>query len=324
MNNADATSLLNKIKQHIGYTALRKSIPQLNKYVSTGNGITSSRFHQTSYSYIGIKELSENPDSPTDEYTFTKAFISLLHESTHIYHRYEILKNNSSKSAAYISLGYLAESCSSDYYNKNYTLMPQEIAAQYSAVKNGYAILCQLTNETEANRMICDYVNHHIQDDSEFIEFQNKEPYHNIEDILDAYDKSFEMARLFHKNLDLEAYKAALSDNPDYEESDYVMKALIDGKQEILEKACNANGIQQDFLLAKLYLNYEDPNGYYQKNLKTLSQINFEENRFSIKLNAKQIKPVRIDRITPDFSDFETNEINSMLEILHPNDTPDI
>ena len=132
-----------------------------------GNGRTSSLFDIIRKSFIGIKEFSDDPDGYVDDYTFMKGFMALIHESTHIYQREKLLRVNN-KSSKYLAVNYMAISASDKYYKSNYKIMPCEIAAQYSAIKNGYSILTKIFGEHDANLLICNYVNKHIK--HEFID----------------------------------------------------------------------------------------------------------------------------------------------------------
>ena len=80
----------------------------------TGNGVTKSYFDTVYFSSVGIKELYDNPNAHTDNYTFMKAFISVLHEYTHIYQR-EVLLHEKGNSVNYLAIGYAAEAASPVY-----------------------------------------------------------------------------------------------------------------------------------------------------------------------------------------------------------------
>ena len=80
----------------------------------TGNGVTKSYFDTVYFSSVGIKELYDNPNAHTDNYTFMKAFISILHEYTHMYQR-EVLLHEKGNSVNYLAIGYAAEAASPVY-----------------------------------------------------------------------------------------------------------------------------------------------------------------------------------------------------------------
>ena len=83
-----------------------------------GNGSTYSFFDEIRTAYIGIKELSDDPDGVVDDYTFMKGFMALIHESTHVYQREKLLRVNN-KSSKYLAVNYMALSASDKYYKSN-------------------------------------------------------------------------------------------------------------------------------------------------------------------------------------------------------------
>ena len=140
MTNREVIDFLKVISKELQLkNGLHKRVGIDSEDKFTGNGSTISYFDTVMGSSVGIKELYDNPNAHTDNYTFMKAFISVLHEYTHIYQR-EVLLHEKGNSVNYLAIGYAAEAASPVYYNNinNYKLMPHEISAQYSALKNGY------------------------------------------------------------------------------------------------------------------------------------------------------------------------------------------
>ena len=265
-----------------------------------GNGITSSWFDRTDRVRIGISDFQDNPDEQVDSYDFMKLFVSTLHELTHVYQKEQLLHDDSN-SAKYLALGEFAASCSQKYYEDNYKLMPHEIAAQYSAIKNGYEILSKFVGEEQANDMMCDYVNQHIED--EFIAKPDK-PYSDIDDILDAYDDAFTSSRTAKRKLDVQEYKQEIEQQGiSDKEADPLARIIMHNNYRYLEMidSCKS-GIEQDFLVSNLFLNQYDQMHRQRDRLAALSGINFEKDLFTSKKNPRKIKPVMLNDVTPDFS----------------------
>lgn len=144
MMNCELISFLGKIARDIQVLAgLSKPVFVNNVEEYLGNGKVSSFFDEIDTASIGIKELSANPDGDVNDYTFMKGFMALIHEFTHIYQREKLLRVNN-KSSKYLAVNYMAISASDKYYKSNYKIMPCEIAAQYSAIKNGYSSLTKM------------------------------------------------------------------------------------------------------------------------------------------------------------------------------------
>ena len=304
----------NKLCEKNGFSKC-VSVDDIDEF--TGNGVTESYFDIVYSASVGIKELFDNPDARTDNYTFMKVFVSVLHEYTHIYQRERLLHEKGSTSN-FIALSYLAGSASEIYYNDscNYKYMSDEIAAQYSALKNGYNILSQFVGKKKANSMICDYVNKHIND--EFVENSGKD-YLKVDDIFDDYEKAFKKSRTAKRNFDRKEYNNVLDKfcqkHPDKNDeqimnsiTDIPLKCLIkeklSGKPSSFINAMENSklGIYQDFVLAQAYLNSCKENKQKYKELRALSSINFTFKIPSLKKTLEQIRFLNLSNVTPEFS----------------------
>jgi hypothetical protein len=318
MTNREVIDFLKVISKELQLkNSLHKRVGIDSEDKFTGNGSTISYFDTVIGSSIGIKELCDNPDARTDNYTFMKAFISILHEYTHIYQR-EILLHEKGNSVNYLAIGYAAEAASPVYYNNinNYKLMPHEISAQYSALKNGYNILSQFVGKKKANSMICDYVNKHIED--EFIKNPG-EDYSNVEAIFDDYEKAFKEAKTTKREFDKKEYESKFNElrreSPDKTDVqirndiiDIPLKCFLDEKLSgrrskfITAMENSKPGIYQDFILAQVYSNANNENREKYKSLEALSSINFSNKFPSLKKTPEQIRFLNLASVTPEFS----------------------
>ena len=278
---------------------LSANVWPINRSETTGNGSTASYFDDTKYSVIGIKELAENPDAQTDTYTFMKAFMSVIHESTHIYQR-DVLLHEKSDTANYLAVGYMAEMASKKYYEDNYNFMPHEIAAQYSAVKNGYSILAGLEGESRANSLVCMYVNKHINDE---LMPKPAHPYSKIEDILSDYEKAFADSKTIQRKFEPEEYVDETvkfrEEHPDINKNDVIrvigdvpMRCLIEHDSKTLDKIRYEAGIKQDFALAGAYMIRQRDDCKYWDNKE---HVDIYTNEFNEKCSLEAIKSVNVE-----------------------------
>ena len=230
----------------------------------------------------------------------------------------EVLLHEKGNSVNYLAIGYAAEAASPVYYNNinNYKLMPNEISAQYSALKNGYNILSQFVGKKKANFMVCDYVNKHIED--EFIKNPG-EDYSNVEDIFDDYEKAFKEAKITKREFDRKEYESKFNELrhefPDKTDVqirndiiDIPLKCFLDEKlsgkrSKFITAMENAKpGIYQDFVLAQAHSNANDENREKYKSLEALSSINFSNKFLSLKKTPEQIRFLNLASVTPEFS----------------------
>ncbi len=294
-SNRDALNFLHKLNECL--SSSRNNEPPLifdeKEYV--GNGFTRSYFDDVVKAEIGVSELANNK---TDEYVFMKAFMSLLHETTHIF-QHQILLKRKDDTSRFIALGYFAAMASKFYYDSNYFLMPDEIAAQYSALKNAYTILCKLFSKQEANDMICRYVNKHIKD--EFIQEYRKKDYSSVAKIFSDYEKAFKASKYTRRVLNVEEL---LAKSNDFDKGDYIVAMAKNSSRKLPLILNSKSGIQQDFYLTSIFIHTELTKYNERKsNLKSISDLNFnlEFPGFGLK-SYRSIKRIRLDDATPDFS----------------------
>lgn len=307
MTNNECLEFIKHVRYSIGYEKYGQPLPRFNKALPLGNGCVKSSFDDIVDADIGILSLSPG-ECEISEYDFMKCYISLLHEVTHIYQRQTLLQHDDD-SAKFVSLSYFAGASSKIYYEDNYFYMADEIAAQYSALKNGYNILCKYVGEEKANSMICNYVNKHIND--EFIRDYYTEDYSSVDDIFDDYNKAFKASKHKQRTLDSDKYKELLAEDENYKYIDCVSAAIYANKNRFVTAVQNLNsGVEQDFYLTKLF--FDANSGEYsqkKQHLKSISNLDFKPKLFGFGASGKSIRKLDLSLVTPDFSDidFDTN-----------------
>ena len=297
-SNSEALDFLHELNKLLS-SSLNVPPIMFNKENPVGNGSTISHFDEIEKAEIGVFELANNE---IDEYTFMKAFVSLLHETTHIFQHKTLLYQNDD-SSIFIAIGICAAMTSKIYYKSNYLLMQDEIAAQYSALKNAYGILCKYISVQEANDMICRYVNNHIQD--EFIQEYEKN-YFSVAEIFTNYKKAFEKSRSTKRKIDVEKYRTLLTEDNELCTKDLIAAMVNSNSDKLSLILKSKTGIQQDFYLTCIYFRHKYKNDIKRiRNIefKSISDLNYMQKFPGFKLKSYySIKHIRLDDITPDLS----------------------
>lgn len=155
-----------------------------------------------------------------------------------------------------LALNHYACKCSNNYYGivdgdvtRQYYSQPKEIAAQYMGIKCAYKFLSQEYSESEANDMLCKYVNYRMVNDSECI--ATGKQYESVDDVLFDFDKEFKKQVYAHR-------KYALNDNYDMLAL-YLKSRDLGSKLKVRVASCQ-DGMKQDWMMASVYLAETDKN----------------------------------------------------------------
>lgn len=344
MSNRQAEESLKQIRRQI-HDKYSFCMLDFQKNESVGNGFVESEYDHIDGAAIGIKELRSDPQSdpklrlsdeeyreaPVDDYYYMCALVTEFHELTHIAHaKSTIYKRDPSSSL--VMIGKMVDSASTVYYEKNYHIMPHEISAQYSGIRNAHKLLTEKLGSEKADALVCDYVNKHKKD--EFIDFPENGEYTNVDDIFDAYDKAFRNSKTAKRELNFDDIEATIqkfknNEISPFEQPDYLVKYLMqhEGEKQALKDIMQTkSGIEQDMFVAKTYLFATDPKGKIRKQLASLKAVDFGEAGVTKEdtkvdyaarflkgqyITSDHINPLYIDDTTYDFAkDVDNNNLD--------------
>ena len=257
--------MIHAVKYAYRHTGVRC---RLSPDTSVFEGSVTDEYGIVTDAVVGIRECVSSDRLP---YLYmTAGIVSIMHETMgHCNQILNMFHETDSLSKA-LAMNHFACKASDEYqYGKNgrqYFRQPKEIAAQYVGIKCGYDVLTDAYGNQEANRMICDYVNYRIRQNSEFIGFRQTKPYTTVDDILKAFQNVFEKRVYEHRSLsgtrakeELSPYAFFFSENNMPSCRSYLSRCM--------------NGAKQDLMLASIYFYQEDKNDRYRGIYQALEDV---------------------------------------------------
>lgn len=260
----------------------------LNKNESLNGSGTHDFGYEFIYMHVGYEEIEKaSNNTELDDYTMMIPLVALFHESFGHGCQLKQQFNQTDTLSKALALNTYACKCSCAYSDgenlQQYFKQPNEIAAQYAGIKYAYGYCVNVFGQEKASKLICDYVNHRIENNSEFISYIHNKPYDNVNDILNEFNKTFKNNLYAHRTWSKQSLTTNLDPIHDY------FKHKTDNKQIFMLEHCR-NGMVQDLMLSSIYLYQEDKNDYLKTRVPALKDANSIPKAFSFADKPKWIR----------------------------------
>lgn len=153
-----------------------------------------------------------------------------------------------------------------------YWNQPHEIAAQYAGIKSAYWLVSNKYGDTEAENMLCEYVNHRIELDSEFIKPRRLfRGYYSLDQVYDAFEKKFQQSMKNPREYTLASDFA--SDFKGY----LGIKVFADGRGSLLNAVRSKNPVMQDIAMAYAHYHMRRYDAWIMDEISCFENFKFDD-----------------------------------------------